>query len=66
MHYPAIAEIVKDECEKRGILYNSYATLPEITARFQRYMREAGRTDVGGKAPLCSMCEAGEPMDHTA
>jgi len=56
MHYPAIAEIVKDECEKRGILYNSYATLPEITARFQRYMREAGTAEEqplnkGGMSP---------------
>jgi len=46
MHYPAIAAIVKDECQKRGVLYNSYATLPEITARFQRYMREAGKDPV--------------------
>ena len=42
MHYPAIARIVRDECEKRGINYASYDTLPEIIGRFQKYMKEVG------------------------
>lgn len=29
-HYPAIAAIVADECEKRGVQYASYQTLPEV------------------------------------
>lgn len=29
-HYPAIADIVKDECAKRGVPYARYDTLPEV------------------------------------
>ncbi|KAG2496097.1 hypothetical protein HYH03_005700 [Edaphochlamys debaryana] len=43
MHYPAIARIVEDECNKRGIVYAKYETLPEIVNRFIRYMAEVGR-----------------------
>lgn len=42
VHYPAIAKIVRQECERRGIPYASYATLPEILVRFQKYMKEVG------------------------
>jgi len=42
VHYPAIAVIVKDECAKRGIAYNNYDTLWEISGRFVRYMKEVG------------------------
>lgn len=42
MHYPAIAAIVKDECQKRGIQYAHYDTLPEIISRFVQYMKEVG------------------------
>lgn len=42
MHYPAISKIVRSECEKRGINYTSYETLPEILTRFFKYMKEAG------------------------
>jgi fatty acid desaturase len=45
MHYPAISNIVKDECEKRGVNYASYATLPEIIGRFQKYMKECGAAE---------------------
>lgn len=45
MHYPAIAKIVRDECEKRGIHYASYDTLPEIVGRFNRYMRQVGAAE---------------------
>ena len=38
VHYPAIAAIVRDECEKRGILYAHYDTLPESVGRFSRYI----------------------------
>ncbi|KAL4444962.1 hypothetical protein ABPG77_004012 [Micractinium sp. CCAP 211/92] len=41
-HYPAIAEIVKDECAKRGVPYARYDTLPEILGRFVLYMKEVG------------------------
>lgn len=41
-HYPAIAAIVRDECEKRGLEYVHYDTLPEIIARFNNYMKEVG------------------------
>jgi len=36
VHYPAIAKIVRDECEKRDIPYAHYDTLPEIVGRFSR------------------------------
>nr|AFO64943.1 chloroplast delta-6 fatty acid desaturase [Chlamydomonas sp. ICE-L] len=42
MHYPAIAAIVEDECNKRGVQYAKYPTLPEIVGRFVRYMKEVG------------------------
>eukprot|EP00199_Chlamydomonas_sp_CCMP681_P000966 CAMPEP_0119102420 /NCGR_PEP_ID=MMETSP1180-20130426/1176_1 /TAXON_ID=3052 ORGANISM="Chlamydomonas cf sp, Strain CCMP681" /NCGR_SAMPLE_ID=MMETSP1180 /ASSEMBLY_ACC=CAM_ASM_000741 /LENGTH=516 /DNA_ID=CAMNT_0007086713 /DNA_START=15 /DNA_END=1565 /DNA_ORIENTATION=+ len=42
MHYPAISKIVRDEAQKRGVLYNEYDTLWEILGRFQLYMREVG------------------------
>jgi fatty acid desaturase (delta-4 desaturase) len=57
MHYPAISRIVRDECEKRGISYASYDTLPEILRRFQKFMKEVGAAEEvpkshGGLAPL--------------
>eukprot|EP00878_Enallax_costatus_P021083 GHUV01022305.1.p1 GENE.GHUV01022305.1~~GHUV01022305.1.p1 ORF type:complete len:517 (+),score=135.46 GHUV01022305.1:3007-4557(+) len=45
MHYPAIAAIVEDECEKRGIQYARYDTLPEILNRFVKYMKEVGAAE---------------------
>lgn len=45
MHYPAIAEIVEDECQKRGIHYAKYETLPAIIGRFMRYMQEVGEAE---------------------
>ena len=45
MHYPAISKIVRDECEKRGVNYASYDTLPEILVRFYKYMKEVGAAD---------------------
>lgn len=45
MHYPAISNIVRDECEKRGVNYASYTTLPEIIGRFAKYMKEVGAAE---------------------
>ena len=45
MHYPAISNIVRDECDKRGINYASYDTLPEIITRFYKYMKEVGSAE---------------------
>eukprot|EP00892_Ulva_mutabilis_P003155 jgi/Ulvmu1/12840/UM098_0025.1 len=45
MHYPAIAKVVREECEARGINYASYDTLPEILSRFYKYMKEAGSAE---------------------
>ena len=45
MHYPAIAKVVKEECEARGVNYASYDTLPEILVRFYKYMKEAGSAE---------------------
>ena len=42
VHYPAISRIIRDECEKRGIDYIHYNTLPEILKRFSDYMRDVG------------------------
>lgn len=42
MHYPAIAKIVREECEKRDIEYVHYDTLPQIIDRFNKYMAEVG------------------------
>lgn len=50
LHYPAISNIVRDECQKRGIQYVEYPTLTEILGRFCRYMARAG---------------AAEQMDHS-
>ncbi|CAG9463863.1 unnamed protein product [Pedinophyceae sp. YPF-701] len=46
MHYPAIAKIVREECEARGINYVHYDTLPEIIGRFSNYMRDVGSYDM--------------------
>ncbi|KAL3159607.1 hypothetical protein ABBQ38_010018 [Trebouxia sp. C0009 RCD-2024] len=45
VHYPAIARIVRDECEKRDIPYAHYDTLPSIVGRFSRYMQQVGVAD---------------------
>ena len=45
VHYPAIAAIVRDECAKRGVPYASYATLPQILARFVAFMRDTGAAE---------------------
>jgi acyl-lipid (7-3)-desaturase (Delta-4 desaturase) len=45
MHYPAISKVVREECEARGITYASYATLPEIIGRFNKYMKECGSAE---------------------
>jgi fatty acid desaturase (delta-4 desaturase) len=44
-YYWPISRIVKDECEKRGIPYAEYKTLPEILGRFVQYMKEAGSAE---------------------
>ena len=46
MHYPKIAKIVREECEKRNITYVHYQTLPEIIARFSDYMKSVGSYDM--------------------
>jgi len=43
MHYPAISRIVRDECEKRGLKYAGYPTLPSILGPYLRFMRDVGR-----------------------
>jgi fatty acid desaturase (delta-4 desaturase) len=45
MHYPAISKIVEDECNKRGIQYAHYDTLPEILARFSKFMQQVGEAE---------------------
>lgn len=45
VHYPAISKIVKAEAEKRGWVYQSYKTLPEILVKFWQYMKETGVVD---------------------
>jgi fatty acid desaturase (delta-4 desaturase) len=45
MHYPAISKIVEDECKKRGIQYAHYDTLPEILARFSKFMQQVGEAE---------------------
>lgn len=45
MHYPAISKIVEDECNKRGIQYAHYDTLPEIITRFSKFMQQVGEAD---------------------
>ena len=45
LHYPAISDIVRDECQKRGITYVEYPTLHEILGRFCRYMQRAGEAE---------------------
>jgi fatty acid desaturase (delta-4 desaturase) len=45
MHYPAISKIVADECNKRGVPYTHYDTLPEILVRFVQFMKEVGAAE---------------------
>ena len=45
MHYPAIAKIVEDEANKRGVEYASYPTLRTILPRYLKFMRDVGRAD---------------------
>jgi acyl-lipid (7-3)-desaturase (Delta-4 desaturase) len=42
-HYPAIADIVADECAKRGVPYTRYPTLWEALVEYTRFMRDVGR-----------------------
>ena len=42
-HYPAIAEIVADECAKRGVPYTRYPTLWEALVEYTKFMRDVGR-----------------------
>ncbi len=44
-HYPAIRDIVEDECAKRGVPYAHYKTLPEILGRLVQFMREVGAAE---------------------
>lgn len=55
VHYPAIRDVVQDECAKRGIQYARYETLPEILVKFQAFMKEMGSCDqvaADPRAPL--------------
>eukprot|EP00955_Chlamydomonas_euryale_P011476 123609-Chlamydomonas_euryale.AAC.5 len=45
MHYPAIAKIVEDEANKRGLQYAKYDTLPQIIGRFIKYMKDVGSAE---------------------
>lgn len=45
VHYPAISKIVRQEAEKRGWVYQSYVTLPQILAKFVQYMKETGEAE---------------------
>jgi len=54
--YPAIAEIVKEECKKHGIRYAGYDTLPGIAFDLLRFLYVMGQQDApkstGLDAPL--------------
>ena len=41
-HYPAIAEVVSDECARRGVPYAAYPDLPSILRSFVACMRTLG------------------------
>lgn len=45
VHYPAVNEIIRQECEKRGVLYIHYDTLPSILVAFNNYMRDVGAAE---------------------
>jgi fatty acid desaturase (delta-4 desaturase) len=57
MHYPGISKIVAEEAAKRGVPYSRYATLPEILARFVKYMADVG---VAEQAPPRSAAAAAQ------
>lgn len=42
-HYPAIAEIVADECAKRGVTYTRYPSLWDALVEYTAFMRDVGR-----------------------
>ena len=52
-HYPAIAEIVKDECAKRGVPYARYDTLPEVSTA-EGEVEQAAWAWAGASALVCS------------
>jgi linoleoyl-CoA desaturase len=43
VHYPAISHIVKKECSRYNIPYNSYSTLSEAFLSHIRFMRKLGK-----------------------
>lgn len=45
VHYPAISKIVREEATKRGLVYQAYATLPQIMVKFAQYMKEVGSAE---------------------
>jgi len=45
VHYPAIADIVADECKKRGVPYFRYGSLPTILTRFIAFMADTGAAE---------------------
>lgn len=53
--YPAIAQIVKEECKKRGIRYVGFDTLPGIALELARFLYVMGKpvaASTGPDAPL--------------
>ena len=54
VHYPAIAKIVRDECEKRGIPYAHYDTLPEIVGRFSRCAHHCSPTCISSLSNMAN------------
>ena len=60
VHYPAIAKIVKEECELAGVPYGYYATLPEILGRFVQFMKEVGAAPESSSKFLVSKDGSGD------
>ena len=60
VHYPAIADIVADECKKRGVPYFRYGSLPTILRRFVAFMALTG---IEEQRPMSGRLDLGKGLD---
>lgn len=61
VHYPAIAQIVADECKKRDVPYFRYGSLGSILKRFVGFMRDVGaadQVDMKGRTDMLRVLDA--------
>ena len=55
VHYRAIAPVVRDECERRGLRYRELPSVRAAYASHVRFMREMGRSPVTAPRPAATL-----------